>query len=151
MDPLSEPLSARISLREIDANKFPRPQRGERKRFLLSKSEDFEVVLMIWGPGAQTPIHDHGGSSSTVEIIDGAITEKIFDKTGLRLIGETILRNGERSEITDGSIIHQMLNIAESFSYSIHTYAAPLSVCHTYDEDASEWVRKEPCYDQVIS
>lgn len=140
-----------MSLREIDANRFPRPQRGERKRFLLSKSDDFEVVLMIWGPGAQTPIHDHGGSSSTVEIIDGAITEKTFDKTGPRLIGETILRNGERSEITDGSVIHQMVNISEGFSYSIHTYADPLSVCNTYDEDASEWFRNVPSYDQVIS
>ena len=151
MDPLSEPLSARISLSEIDAKKFPRPAAGERKRFLLSKSEEYEVVLMIWGPGAATPIHDHGGSRSSVEILDGAVAERIFDKAGPqpKLIEETILRTGDTSQITDGEVIHQMVNVSDNFSYSVHMYADPLSLCNIYDEDASEWFRNVPCYDQV--
>ncbi len=151
MDPLSEPLSARISLSEIDANKFPRPLAGERKRFLLSKSEEYEVVLMIWGPGAMTPIHDHGGSRSSVEILEGIISERFFDKTGPRQIGEKILRTGDTSELGDGNVVHQMVNVADTFTYSIHMYADPLSLCNIYDEDASEWFRNVPCYDQVSS
>ncbi len=151
MDPLSEPLSARISLSEIDPHKFPRPLAGERKRFLLSKNEEYEIVLMIWGPGAMTPIHDHGGSSSFVEIIDGAIAERFFDRQGPRQIGETILRTGDKSELASGDVVHQMVNIAESFSYSIHLYANPLSECNFYDEDSTEWFRNVPCFDPVNS
>ncbi len=151
MDPLSESLSARISLSEIHDRKYPRPMAGERKRYLLFKSDEYEIVLMIWGPGAMTPIHDHGGSSSIVEIIEGEITERFFDKNGPRLTGETILRAGDRSEMSDGEVIHQMANVTEGFTYTIHQYADPLSLCNFYDQETLDWVKNIPCYDLVNS
>lgn len=151
MGPLSESLSARISLSEIHDRKFPRPVAGERKRYLLFKSEEYEIVLMIWGPGAMTPIHDHGGSTSIVEILEGEITERFFDKTGPRITGETILRAGDRSEMFDGEVIHQMINMTEGFTYTIHQYAIPLSICNSFDEKTAEWIKNIPCYDMVNS
>ncbi len=149
MDPLSEPLSARIGLSDIHESKFPRPLAGERKRFLLFKSEEYEVVLMIWGPGAMTPIHDHGGSTSIVEILDGEITERFFEQASLRQTGEAVHRVGDRSEMTDGEVLHQMVNATDGFTYTIHLYADPLSLCNFYDDEASVWVKNVPCYDVV--
>lgn len=57
----------------------------ERTWIRLLATEDYELWLISWPPGAATDWHDHGSSSGAFTVLDGQLTEHTFDG-GLQLI-----------------------------------------------------------------
>lgn len=132
----------------LDEHLFPLPARSEKKRFLLEKNEDWELVLMIWGPDSKSPIHDHGGSSCWARLLKGHLTEKTFFKQNLLLVFEANLELHKINFVDKDEGVHQLTNSSNEMAYTIHLYSKPLGLCNVYDEFSKVWSQMSNVYDQ---
>lgn len=105
-------------------------------RHRVFRNEFIEMLVLCWRPGHRTPIHDHNGSHGGVKVQDGRLSETIFlydEVKGLEYLSGRELTAGAvtGSEVPD---IHQLGNpdVSEEDLVTIHIYAPPLGVLHTY-------------------
>ena len=104
-------------------------------RNILFRNENFELVVIIWRPGQDTPIHDHVGSDCAFLILDGESTETIYDlnSEGLAFpISSRIYSPGEVCA-ADEPDIHRVSNDADSELINMHVYTPPLHAFNIYD------------------
>ncbi len=121
----------------------------EKKRYQLESHEDYEIVLMLWGVGHQTPIHDHHKSHCWTRLIQGELCERIFD-TDRNLKQETNLLVNEINYIENHIGIHQILNETNRPAISLHLYSHPLKTFHLYDESSKRWIQENNTYDHFL-
>lgn len=119
----------------------------ERKRYLLDKTPDWEIILMVWGPYASTPIHDHNESKCWTRILKGQLFEKNIDRRSLEVTGSQLLNKNAGSYIEDDIGAHQLLNLSAELAVSLHFYARPIEFCHIYDEALGMWVINKVNYE----
>src|SRR6266550_3329880 len=109
---------------------------GNYWRHRVCRNEFVEMLVLCWRPGQRTPIHDHNGSHGGVRIYRGILWETTFSydqvkglkyKSGRELAPGTVTG----SDIPD---IHQLGNpgVSGQDLVTIHIYAPPLGVLHTY-------------------
>ncbi|MEP6569946.1 MAG: cysteine dioxygenase family protein [Acidobacteriota bacterium] len=109
---------------------------GNYWRHRVCRNEFAEMLVLCWRPGQRTPIHDHNGSHGGVKICRGVLWETTFSYDAL-----AGLRYHNAHEIASGSVtgsdvpdIHQLGNpdVSEQDLITLHIYAPPLGVLHTY-------------------
>ncbi len=84
---------------------------------------DCLVILMLWGPGAKTALHDHGGSRGRVKVLKGSVIEERYTFDGSKL--EFLSSNkGQCGDVLDVSVndIHSVQNPEKEMSVSLHVY-----------------------------
>ena len=102
---------------------------GELVRMPVHEADDgsLSIVLISWGAGATTPIHDHL-SWCVVGVVDGEEVTTRFDL--IREADRTVLRTGEESVSGPGSTavivppndIHRVENRGDGTARSLHVY-----------------------------
>lgn len=120
----------------------------------LSTGPGYEVWLLSWVPGQGSGLHDHGGSSGVLTVLDGALTERT--ERGTRALG-----NGSQRVFAPG-YVHEVVNDSLEPAVSLHVYypgltempmhAARCAVAevpglpgsHTAEPDAAESREAEP-------
>ena len=109
---------------------------GNYWRHRVCRNEFVEMLVLCWRPGHRTPIHDHNGSHGGVKVHEGPLWETIFiydEEKGLRYKSAREYAPGAvtGSDIPD---IHQLGNpdVSDRNLITIHVYAPPLGVLHTY-------------------
>jgi len=108
----------------------PHPQHYQQYLLYLDPEARFSVVSFVWGPGQETPIHDHG-VWGLIGILRGAEQSRSFsvDNSGQLVAGDCVeLRPGEVETLSplDGDI-HQVRNLfSDRVSVSIHVYGADI-------------------------
>lgn len=109
---------------------------GNYWRHRICRNEFVEMLVLCWRPGHRTPIHDHNGSHGGVKVHEGPLWETIFtydEENGLEYESAREYAPGAvtGSDIPD---IHQLGNpdVSERDLITIHVYAPPLGVLHTY-------------------
>jgi predicted metal-dependent enzyme (double-stranded beta helix superfamily) len=122
-----------------DAYAQPDPE-GYRQYLLHCDSlERFSVVAFVWGPGQETPIHNHT-VWGLVGVLRGAETSQAFQIGGGGLIGcETKVLGAGRIEAISPRIgdIHRVGNaFADGTSVSIHVYGANIGAVERSTFDA---------------
>ncbi len=82
-----------------------------------------QVVLMCWGPGATTAIHDHAGARGRVKILKGSLAEKryVFQDSKLELISSGTTQPGEVVEVA-ATDLHSVRNPGKEVAVSLHIY-----------------------------
>lgn len=130
---LSELLSAFLS---EDANRrLPRLRESSDlyvRLLLTSLDEDFQIVVVLWGPGSASPIHDHNGTVGAVSALVGETEETKYEVQSYAG-GGTELRRGDTlvlrpTTITpilpnDATQLHDMRNVScREWSATIHVY-----------------------------
>lgn len=109
---------------------------GNYWRHRVCRNEFVEMLVLCWRPGQRTPIHDHNGSHGGVKILRGTLWETTF--TYNQLAGLQYQSACERApgSVTGSDVpdIHQLGNpdVSEQDLVTIHVYAPPLGVLHTY-------------------
>jgi len=105
-------------------------------RHRICRSDFVEMLVLCWGPGHKTPIHDHNGSHGAVKVFEGILWETNFaydDNRGLCYHSGREVRSGE---ITAAAVpdIHQLGNpeVSGQNLITLHIYAPPLGVLKTY-------------------
>ncbi|MEW9522157.1 cysteine dioxygenase [Streptomyces tubercidicus] len=112
---------------------------GNYTRLLLNSPQDaYQVVLVFWGPGQGSPIHDHDNTIGVVSALTGATKEIKYIVT--RHEGERVkLIEGTEFTIAPGRItpilpeddkqLHLMVNEEAHWSATVHVY---LNAIHRY-------------------
>lgn len=109
---------------------------GNYFRHRVCRNEFVEMLVLCWRPGHRTPIHDHNGSHGGVKVCAGTLWETTFTYNA-----DLGLRYNSAQEYATGSVtgsdipdIHQLGNpdVSEQNLITLHVYAPPLGVLHTY-------------------
>lgn len=109
---------------------------GNYWRHRVCRNDFVEMLVLCWRPGHRTPIHDHNGSHGGVLVQEGRLWETIFNYDALRGLSYSSARDYSAGSVTGSDIpdIHQLGNpdVSEQNLVTIHVYAPPLGVLHTY-------------------
>lgn len=120
-------------------------------RNCVAHSDLYELILLCWEPGQDTPIHDHGGEECWVYLVDGELEEERLTLVGdnFNLDQKRTCRSGDLTYMNDDMGWHKLSNVSRSRSMSLHLYANPIGKCRVYNEDDSKIEDHFPEYDTV--
>ena len=111
-------------------------------RNLVYKTDRFELMVMCWNAGQRSSIHDHAGSLGGIKILQGELTESLFEKAPngmIRSLSSLDYAAGD-NRVEETSLIHQISNLQEDDrrAISVHIYVPPLVRMNIYSlEDPS--------------
>jgi len=123
-------------------------------RNCIVNNEKFELILICWCNGHQTPIHDHGGEECWVRVIDGELKETIYrqDKDGeLYSVKSFVSLTNQVTYMKDFMGFHRLKNVANKRSMSLHLYAKPIRNCRAFNEESKTFVKRELDYDTIAN
>jgi cysteine dioxygenase len=124
---------------EIDAEEL-QPYIGFKEgnywRHRVCRNEFVEMLVLCWRPGQRTPIHDHNGSHGGVKVFQGVLWETTFSFDEVKGLEYKAARDCSPGAVTGSDVpdIHQLGNpdVSGQDLVTIHVYAPPLGVLHTY-------------------
>ena len=138
------------------ALKRPRPDTYARRLFHRDPSGQYTMVVMTWGPGQKTALHDHAGIWCVECVVDGNMEVAQYD-----LVSEDAgaFRFEQRNRIvagrgTAGCLIppfeyHTLGNAAPTPSVTLHVYGGEMDHCHIFepaDDGSYRRIRKDLQY-----
>ncbi len=151
---IKEELMARSRDRWLGLPDRYREWAGDRyARRLLHRNPElgYTVVVMTWGPGQTTQLHDHAGMWCVECVVDGELEIARF---------ELMERDGERHRFADrgvfrsgtgeaGSLIppfeyHVLGNARDEATITLHVYGGEMDHCNLYEPQESGWYRRVP-------
>lgn len=113
-------------------------------RHLLYRDPDgrFEVVVMAWGPGQQTPVHDHSGIWCVEGVIAGKIDVTRYDILGgvngttVRMDTTDVIHagRGECGALIPPVEYHRISNPYEQPAFTLHVYGGQMRACRIFME-----------------
>jgi cysteine dioxygenase len=139
----SEPKLAQIyewlekaEISSADLQPYSRFKEGNYWRHRVCRNKFVEMLVLCWRPGQRTPIHDHNGSHGGVRVCRGLLWETIFSFDPVTGLEYKSARDYKVGAVTGSDIpdIHQLGNpdISGQDLVTLHVYAPPLGVLHTY-------------------
>ncbi len=107
----------------------------------------FTMVLMTWGPGQGTPLHDHAGTWCVEAVLQGEMEVTQYDlveQDGLRY--RFVQRSATRAGVgTSGCLIppfeyHVLRNaLPEAISITLHVYGGEMLRCAAFVPQGEGW------------
>jgi predicted metal-dependent enzyme (double-stranded beta helix superfamily) len=88
----------------------------------------FSIVVMVWLPGQETPVHDHLTWCCTA-VLQGTEYEEIYALGGdrLRVVARNANPVGTVSGFAPPGDIHRVTNIGDTVAVSMHVYGTDIS------------------------
>jgi cysteine dioxygenase len=106
------------------------------RRNLIRAGEWYNVWALCWRNGQRSPIHDHKGSSCGVRVLQGTMTETLFEFAPNGQIRATFSRDVGAGGVvgSEDLDIHQVSNLqaGQANLVTLHVYSPPLAVMGTY-------------------
>lgn len=157
LEPVADLIAAtRVSPDELDARAFFREDRYVRVQ--LHRDELFEVLLICWGPGQVSRVHNHAGQLGWVRVLRGTLEETTYRPAArdahalpdpealdggaslpfpLEQTGSARVSAGP-AVVTVGPArgIHRLGNPLDVPAVSLHVYSRPHDRCLVYDLEA---------------
>lgn len=120
-------------------------------RNLVALEPRFELMVLCWGPGQESPIHNHEGQDCWMAVLAGGVEEVRYpmpsaNATGpLRSRGAQRFSAGQVAFIRDEMGLHLVrpLRASPSGGVTLHLYAAPYDECNCYCPDTGRVTRKK--------
>ena len=103
-------------------------------RNLIFSNENFEVILLCWSAGQESPIHDHSGQRCWMSVLQGGVEETYYYQTNdTSLIKGNIHLHcqGEASFIADEIALHK-IRPAFGSAVTLHIYSKPIERSSIY-------------------
>ncbi len=101
------------------------------QRTRIHARDHYEVLVLCWRPGQGSPIHDHGGSTCAVLVVEGAATEIGFMATACGKLAPSRSQRVDAGAVIVSRLrdIHQMANLESEGTdlVSLHVFSPPLS------------------------
>lgn len=117
------------------------------QRHLIHVGPAYQALILCWRSGQRSPIHDHRGSACGVRVLQGTLSETVFERNAAGLVYPTKTR-----ELHEGGVcgpfdsdIHQVSNLqpAGKDLVTLHVYSPALLVLGAYsltDDRVGEFV-----------
>ncbi|KAM5192272.1 cysteine dioxygenase type 1 isoform 1-T1 [Mantella aurantiaca] len=101
----------------------------------------FNLMILCWGEGHGSSIHDHTNSHCFLKILQGNLKETQYEWPQKKLNGammkksEGVLRLNQCAYINDSIGLHRVENPSHTESaVSLHLYSPPFDHCQTFDQ-----------------
>jgi len=126
------------------APEFLEPVSEGYARRLLHKAADgsYSIVVMVWGPGQSTPLHDHAGMWCVECVYQGEIMVKDYSRIANRDSTQGILDFVEEREMVAGTgeagklippfEYHTIGNVTDKPAVTIHIYGGEITTCQVF-------------------
>lgn len=122
-------------------------------RNLLELNEEFELLLLCWGSGRTSPVHNHEGQDCWMVVLEGPIEEAHYafpDQPGpLAPRRVQSYATGDVAFIRDEIGLHQVRSPGGRFAASLHLYSKPFATCNCYCERTGRVTRVPLVYHSV--
>ena len=124
-----------------DSYRQARPDTYARRLLYRDPQNRYTMVVMTWGPGQRTALHDHAGIWCVECVVDGLMEVAQYDLTGE---AAGVYRFAERSRVTAGRgsagclippfEYHTLANAQPaSSSITLHVYGGEMDHCHVFE------------------
>jgi cysteine dioxygenase len=135
-------LLADYAARERDWREFALFHDECYARNLVSASELFELLVICWQPGQQSPVHDHQGQNCWMAVLDGEVRERLYHlplaQKGPLVAGRSrVLEAGSVAYIHDDIALHDIGSLDRP-GITLHLYSRPIRECRTFDPATGE-------------
>uniref|UniRef100_A0A8C8J0N4 Cysteine dioxygenase n=1 Tax=Oncorhynchus tshawytscha TaxID=74940 RepID=A0A8C8J0N4_ONCTS len=100
----------------------------------------FNLMILCWGEGHGSSIHDHTDSHCFMKLLQGQLKETLFewpDKKTCNMVqkSQRILQTNQCAYINDSFGLHRVENASHTeCSASLHLYSPPFKTCQTFDQ-----------------
>ena len=113
------------------------------KRLPVFNNENCVAILMLWGVGNKTAVHDHKNYNGMIKVLKGNLTEIYYNEKDdfIELGGEGVAPEGAIFEEEFGGI-HSIVNNETTYSVSLHIYKTPqlnLNGVRIFDVENKKW------------
>lgn len=106
-------------------------------RTCVVRNSNFELLVICYGPGQRTSIHDYDSETAWVRTVMGEVVEERFQSEGdggIRLRQASRLSTGEVVALERGNSIHRFSNAGMARAITLNLYAPPMNQWRVYDE-----------------
>ena len=124
-------------------------------RNLVAREERFELMILCWGKGQESPIHNHEGQDCWMAVLEGEIEEVRFPMPGngqpcpLVPRGSRVFRPGQVAFIRDEIGLHLVRPVGADSGITLHLYSAPYDECNCYSPETGQVTRRKLVYHSV--
>ena len=122
-------------------------------RNLVHRCGEFELLLLCWEPGQESPIHDHAGMQCWMAVLEGGMQEVHYQpgaENGPLVEGRVqTFECGQVSYIVDAIALHLVRPMRGESGVSLHLYSSPIDACRTFDPLTGESRLTEVGYHSV--
>jgi len=102
----------------------------------------FNLIVLCWGEGQGSSIHDHTNSHCFLKVLDGTLKETLFNwpsesepEKPLEVKNVGYVKRDEVAYINDTIGLHRMENESHSdTACSLHLYCPPFDMCNSFDQ-----------------
>lgn len=119
-------------------------------RNLVAREERFELLLLAWGVGQESPIHNHEGQDCWMGVLEGQVEEVRYCKPEevgagpLEPRGAQVFSPREVAFIRDDIGLHLVRSASpDQPAVSLHLYASPYDQCNIYCPETGKITRKD--------
>ncbi|KAA0714514.1 Cysteine dioxygenase type 1 [Triplophysa tibetana] len=122
--------------------KFAKFDQYRYTRNLVDEGNDkFNLMILCWGEGHGSSIHDHTDSHCFLKLLQGQLKETLFEWPDQKLQGgmlqktQQILLENQCAYINDSIGLHRVENVSHTeCAVSLHLYSPPFQTCQTFDQ-----------------
>jgi 3-mercaptopropionate dioxygenase len=139
-------------------DRFRRVRAEGYARRLLHRNDalGYTAVVMTWGPGQGTPLHDHAGIWCVEGVVEGRmdvtqydLVEEDHDAFRFEEKGCVHAAVGSAGCLIPPFEYHVLANARDEPSITVHIYGGEMTTCHVFEPvDGGRFVRRERalCY-----
>ncbi|XP_003382794.1 PREDICTED: cysteine dioxygenase 1-like [Amphimedon queenslandica] len=123
-------------------------------RNLVDTGNDrYNLILICWGEGQGSCIHDHSGSQCVMKIMSGKLRETLFQMPKREGQSEMTVKEyrdyakDEVAHINDDIGLHRVENPSHAdTAVSLHLYFPPIKVCRSFNQQTGESRQCQPTF-----
>ena len=142
-------LANALTLGEDELKDYAFWDKNHYTRNCIKRNNDYELLLLCWEKGQETPIHSHNGEECWVHLASGKLYEQIFQKDEKHQpypVDEQKMKNSGLSYMNDEMGYHKLTNLADGRSMTLHLYVQPIDQCYIYNEEKQKFILRELDY-----
>ena len=133
-----------------DSFRQPLPDTYARRLLHRDPEGRYTAVVMTWGPGQGTPLHDHAGIWCVECVVDGEMEVRQYDlvdedASGFRFEAQPCIAafRGSAGCLIPPFEYHTLANRrAEGSSITLHIYGGDMTHCHVFEPQAGGTYRR---------
>lgn len=129
----------------------PAPDRYARRLLHRDPRGRYTVIVMVWGEGQGTPLHDHAGIWCVECVYEGRIEVTSYAVRGgdpetgvVQFSEESVVRAGagEAGALIPPFEYHVLRNGGGGRAVTIHVYGGEMNHCHVFEPVDGGWQRR---------
>lgn len=121
-------------------------------RNCIYRTDEYEMILLCWKKGNETPIHGHDDQNCWLYQLEGELTEIRYEKMesgDLTEVNRLKLVPGKLTFMNAAMGYHKLNNDNDLRAMTLHVYVSPILSCEVFNDVKSAFEVKEMKYDTI--